>query len=119
MFTGLIEETGIVANIKKQNNSAVISINCAKILDDLKHGDSVAIDGACQTVTKITKNSGFEVETSKETLDLFIKTIRALAEKAKSGDAEFFAAAPRHTPRRRLDETAAARSPVLRWKPEA
>ena len=56
---------------------------------------------------------------SKETLDLFIKTIRALAEKAKSGDAEFFAAAPRHTPRRRLDETAAARSPVLRWKPEA
>ena len=72
MFTGLIEETGIVANIKKQNNSAVISINCAKILDDLKHGDSVAIDGACQTVTKITKNSGFEVETSKETLDLTI-----------------------------------------------
>jgi len=55
---------------------------------------------------------------SKETLDLYIKTVRGLAEKAKAGDAEFFHDAPRHTPRRRLDETAAARNPVLRWKPE-
>jgi len=55
---------------------------------------------------------------SKETLDLYIKTVRGLADKAKAGDAEFFHSAPRHTPRRRLDETAAARSPVLRWKPE-
>ncbi|OGI02535.1 MAG: riboflavin synthase subunit alpha [Candidatus Melainabacteria bacterium GWF2_37_15] len=71
MFTGLIEETGTVAGIKKQNNGAVIVINCTKILDDLKPGDSVAIDGACQTVTKLT-SSGFEVEASRETLDLTI-----------------------------------------------
>lgn len=71
MFTGLIEETGIVSYIKKQDNSAVISIKCAKILDDLKLGDSVAIDGACQTVTKIA-DQGVEVETSQETLDLTI-----------------------------------------------
>ncbi len=69
MFTGLIEETGTVAAIKKQNNGAVITINCTRILDDLKNGDSVAIDGACQTVTNITK-TGFEVETSIETLEL-------------------------------------------------
>lgn len=56
---------------------------------------------------------------SKETLDLYVKTLRALAERAQSGDAEFFAEAPRFTPRRRLDETAAARKPILRWKPEA
>ncbi len=56
---------------------------------------------------------------SKESLDHFIATLRRLAQRAKSGDSGHFIAAPRHTPRRRLDETRAARSPVLRWKPEA
>lgn len=69
MFTGLIEEIGTIAGIKKQNNGAVITITCVKILEDLRHGDSVAIDGACQSVVKIT-NSGFEVEASEETLKL-------------------------------------------------
>ena len=53
---------------------------------------------------------------SKETLDQFINTVIALADKAKSNDEAYFAAAPRHTPRRRLDETLAARQPVLRWQ---
>ena len=57
-----------------------------------------------------------ETET-RETLDAFIATMRALAAKAKAGDTEFFDAAPRHAPRRRLDETRAARQPVLRWRP--
>jgi len=56
---------------------------------------------------------------SKNTLDRFIATLRHLAEKAKAGDKDFFQAAPRLTPRRRLDETAAARKPVLRWTPPA
>ncbi|MCW2236507.1 glycine dehydrogenase subunit 2 [Azospirillum canadense] len=56
---------------------------------------------------------------SKAGLDQFVTALRALAERAKSGDAEYFQAAPRLTPRRRLDETAAARKPVLRWTPEA
>jgi glycine dehydrogenase subunit 2 len=43
-----------------------------------------------------------------------------LAEKAKTGTAAAdFQAAPLFTPRRRLDETKAARKPVLRWKPES
>jgi glycine dehydrogenase subunit 2 len=53
---------------------------------------------------------------SKATLDRFIESLRALAKRAKAGDAEAFRAAPTLTPRRRLDETAAARQPVLRWK---
>ncbi len=53
----------------------------------------------------------------KATLDKFITVMRALAEKAKAGDAEAFHTAPRLTPRRRLDETLAARKPVLRWSP--
>jgi len=55
---------------------------------------------------------------SKETLDGYIAVVQALAAKAKTGSAaEDFKAAPKYTPRRRLDETLAARTPVLRWKP--
>jgi glycine dehydrogenase subunit 2 len=57
---------------------------------------------------------------SRESLDAFIDTLRHLAAEAKKpGSQAFFHAAPRLTPRRRLDETRAARAPVLRWKPEA
>ena len=56
---------------------------------------------------------------SKETLDLYVETLRGLTERAKSGDAQYFKDAPILTPRRRLDETAAARKPVLRWLPDA
>jgi glycine dehydrogenase subunit 2 len=55
---------------------------------------------------------------SRESLDQFVAVLRGLAERARSGDAEYFRDAPRLTPRRRLDETAAARKPVLRWRPE-
>jgi glycine dehydrogenase subunit 2 len=54
---------------------------------------------------------------SKEGLDLFIAVIKGLAKRAKSGDVEHFHGAPRLAPRRRLDETLAARKPVLRWQP--
>ncbi|HEY0442101.1 MAG TPA: aminomethyl-transferring glycine dehydrogenase subunit GcvPB, partial [Xanthobacteraceae bacterium] len=54
---------------------------------------------------------------SKASLDLFIATLRDLAMAAKRGDTARFTGAPYHAPRRRLDETRAARSPVLRWTP--
>jgi glycine dehydrogenase subunit 2 len=53
---------------------------------------------------------------SRETLDEFIATLRDLALAAKAGDSEQFQQAPRYTPRLRLDETHAARQPILRWK---
>jgi glycine dehydrogenase subunit 2 len=56
---------------------------------------------------------------SKESLDRFIHVLRALAEEAKAGKRERFEGAPHYAPRRRLDETAAARKPVLRWRPPA
>ncbi|MBF0093529.1 MAG: aminomethyl-transferring glycine dehydrogenase subunit GcvPB [Alphaproteobacteria bacterium] len=52
---------------------------------------------------------------SRETLDRFVDVVTSLAARAKTKDAEFFRQAPRLTPRRRLDETLAARRPVLRW----
>jgi len=54
---------------------------------------------------------------SKQSLDEFIGAIRGLAGAAKAGDAARFTAAPRFAPRRRLDETQAARNPVLTYKP--
>ncbi|MCB8820331.1 aminomethyl-transferring glycine dehydrogenase subunit GcvPB [Microvirga rosea] len=56
---------------------------------------------------------------SKASLDLFIATLRDLAMAAKKGDKDRFVGAPYHAPRRRLDETRAARTPVLKWTPPA
>jgi glycine dehydrogenase subunit 2 len=55
---------------------------------------------------------------SKCELDLFCGAMLSLARRAKAGEASSFKAAPVYAPRRRLDETAAARNPVLRWTPE-
>jgi glycine dehydrogenase subunit 2 len=55
---------------------------------------------------------------SKASLDEFIEVLKALATVARSGEPSRFRAAPVSTPRRRLDETRAARKPVLRWRPE-
>ncbi|WP_332696175.1 aminomethyl-transferring glycine dehydrogenase subunit GcvPB, partial [Bosea sp. (in: a-proteobacteria)] len=56
---------------------------------------------------------------SKAALDLFVATLRDLAIAAKGNDKSRFTAAPHHAPIRRLDETRAARQPVLKWvKPE-
>jgi len=54
---------------------------------------------------------------SKYALDRFIHVLHTLADEARAGRTERFAGAPRLAPRRRLDETLAARKPVLRWKP--
>jgi glycine dehydrogenase subunit 2 len=52
---------------------------------------------------------------SKASLDLFLMTLRDLALSALRGEKERFVTAPHLAPRRRLDETRAARQPVLRW----
>ena len=56
MFTGIVEELGTVKKIKKGANSAVFTIQAEKILDDLKTGDSVAVNGICLTVTACLKD---------------------------------------------------------------
>ena len=54
---------------------------------------------------------------SKSGLDRFCDVLEALSEAAKAGDTDRFRAAPVHAPTKRLDETQAARNPVLRWTP--
>lgn len=67
MFTGIIEEIGIVRNIKKGTKSASLTIECRKLFDDLKLGDSVSTNGVCLTVTNIN-NSSFSADVMNETL---------------------------------------------------
>jgi glycine dehydrogenase subunit 2 len=52
---------------------------------------------------------------SKAALDQFIAALRSIAERARAGD-ESLKSAPVHAPRRRLDETLAARKPVIAWR---
>jgi glycine dehydrogenase subunit 2 len=55
---------------------------------------------------------------SKAALDQFIMALRSVAERARAGD-QSLKSAPVHAPRRRLDETLAARKPIVAWKQPA
>jgi riboflavin synthase len=67
MFTGIIEEVGTVSEFKKLSNGAKLKIKCKTILEDINIGDSISINGCCQTVTEIFSD-GFAVDVSDETL---------------------------------------------------
>lgn len=67
MFTGIIEEVGNVVSIKKGAKSSILTIQGRKIFEDLKIGDSVAVNGVCLTVTSFSKNI-FIADVMNETL---------------------------------------------------
>ena len=62
MFTGIVEEIGILKSI----SSSTIVVECNKVLEDTKLGDSIAINGCCQTVVNMSVNS-FSANVSQET----------------------------------------------------
>lgn len=64
MFTGIIEEIG---EIKSFQNKTVLEVLCSKALEEVKLGDSIAINGVCQTVVEFGSDY-FKVEVSPETL---------------------------------------------------
>lgn len=67
MFTGIIEEIGIVKGINRGAESASITIETKKVLEDVKLGDSIATNGVCLTVTNFTSSS-FTVDVMPETM---------------------------------------------------
>ncbi len=67
MFTGIIEEVGKIEEISKHGRNLTLRIKASKILNDLKVGDSININGACQTVIAADPGS-FTVEAVEETL---------------------------------------------------
>jgi riboflavin synthase len=62
MFTGLVEEIGSVRRVEAGSEYRKITVDASRVLDDLALGDSISVDGACQTVTDID-TGGFAVET--------------------------------------------------------
>jgi riboflavin synthase len=67
MFTGIVEEVGRIAMVAPMGNGRVFRIEAATILPGLALGDSVAVDGACHTVTALHPD-GFEVQSVATTL---------------------------------------------------
>ncbi|WP_297425155.1 riboflavin synthase [Clostridium sp.] len=67
MFTGIIEEVGILQEVSLGNGFGVMQIKCNNILDDTKLGDSIATNGVCLTVKEKSSNS-FKAEVMGETL---------------------------------------------------
>ena len=56
MFTGIIEDIGDIKSIKHEGDSAVLVIRSSKIMDDVKLGDSIAVNGVCLTARSISGN---------------------------------------------------------------
>ena len=71
MFTGIIEEIGKI----KSFNGEKLVVECKKVLENTQLGDSIAIDGCCQTVVDLTSNT-FSTDVSTETLRI-IKGFKA------------------------------------------
>ena len=67
MFTGIIEEVGVVKNVTKGTSSFSMLITADVVASDLKLGDSVNTNGACLTVTALNLNS-FTVDIMPETM---------------------------------------------------
>lgn len=67
MFTGIIEEIGTVKAINTHGSSGEILIKAATVTEDTKVGDSIAVNGVCLTVTKLSGN-GFAADIMPETL---------------------------------------------------
>ncbi|MGB2769469.1 MAG: riboflavin synthase [Candidatus Zixiibacteriota bacterium] len=67
MFTGIIEEIGKIEQTSSSGGSLRLRIEAPKVSTDLKVGDSMNINGACQTVIEV-KDGGFTVEAVEETL---------------------------------------------------
>ena len=64
MFTGLIEELGTIKSIEKDGTNIHFEVQASVVMDDIKLGDSIAIDGVCQTVTKINNDGANNPESS-------------------------------------------------------
>lgn len=62
MFTGLVEEVGTVRRVRRNGSYQLLEVAARKILEGTRLGDSISIDGACQTVTDLTRDT-FTVET--------------------------------------------------------
>ncbi|HEY0902032.1 MAG TPA: aminomethyl-transferring glycine dehydrogenase subunit GcvPB [Micavibrio sp.] len=98
---------------KLQKESGVTTLDIAKTL--IEHGMHPMTTFFPLVVSGAMLIEPTETE-SKESIDRFITVMKSVAADVKAGDHDKFHAYPQSAPRRRMDETKAAREPVLRWK---
>lgn len=67
MFTGIVEEVGVIADVTDRGGDLRVRLTAQEVLKDLHLGDSVAVSGCCLTVVA-HDDEAFEVELSKETV---------------------------------------------------
>ena len=68
MFTGLVEEMGKIVNISKKATGLGITIKGDKVVEKIKIGDSIAVNGVCLTVTEFSGNT-FIADVMYETIE--------------------------------------------------
>lgn len=79
MFTGIIEEVGVIRALGMSGHSGEISIRADKVLEGTKIGDSIAVNGICLTVTSL-RPDGFTADVMPETVS------RSSLKSASAGD---------------------------------
>jgi len=67
MFTGIIEELGTVKGVRRQSEGIRLSVTAKLVMDGMKTGDSIAVNGVCLTVTEFD-NISFTADVSGETV---------------------------------------------------
>lgn len=67
MFTGIVEEVGKITSVRAKPQAMELTIACSLILEDVKRGDSISINGVCLTVSTFTSNT-FTVDVIPETV---------------------------------------------------
>ncbi|MCC7464581.1 MAG: riboflavin synthase [Gammaproteobacteria bacterium] len=68
MFTGIIEELGTVKSVRRQSDGIRLSVTAKIVMNGIKTGDSIAVNGSCLTVTELDRYS-FTADVSGETVN--------------------------------------------------
>lgn len=92
MFAGLIAEVGRVLSCRRRGAEGTLALACSRVLEGAKPGDSIAVDGACLTIEKLSPDT-FSAFLSAETLS------KTTLGELKAGDATNLEAALRPTDR--------------------
>jgi riboflavin synthase len=67
LFTGIVEEVGIIRSIDHPSDGVRVWVDAVRVREDLGLGDSVSVDGTCLTIISLD-NAGFAVGLAPETL---------------------------------------------------
>ncbi|MDN3311081.1 riboflavin synthase [Microbacterium oryzae] len=69
MFTGIIEEIGRITAIEPSGDGVRLTLHAPRVIEDVHHGDSIAVSGVCLTVVDWTAD-GFTADVMRQTLDM-------------------------------------------------